>query len=123
NARSYQASLDAFRAAVEENGKALTKNGKKFDITKDKGRAVQAAFQDIAAEALNAAEGLSEADRRKTLRTAMADIRAFGKQMGLPKAEVQRLIELLRQADRANANPNVSVPGAAGAISQVQTLA
>src|SRR5690606_39817960 len=103
----YQDSLDTFRESVNETGVALTKNGRKFDINTEKGRANQSMLDDIVSSALNVAESMGEADRQKFLSRSIQDIRTMAKNMGLPKDEVRTLINLLKEADSTRANPKV----------------
>ncbi|WP_294567621.1 phage tail tape measure protein [uncultured Arthrobacter sp.] len=100
--RDYEAALDDFTAGLKENGRT-------FDINTAKGRNNQAALDGIAGAALKVAQSLEGAARKKFLTNAIADIRTMGAKMGLPKAEIARLIELLRTANESDVNPNINV--------------
>jgi hypothetical protein len=100
--RDYEAALDDFTAAVEENGKTL-------DITTPKGRAVQAALDGIATTALKAAENMDKADRPAFLRAARTDLIAAARSLGLTRDEAVKLANQLGVVDRSNAKPEVDM--------------
>lgn len=100
--RDYEGAIDDFTDAIK-------RNGRNFDITTQKGRENQAMLDGIVGSALSVAEGMKRADRQKFLSNAIDDIRTMAKNMGLPKSEVARLIELLKQANKTNVNPKINV--------------
>ncbi|WP_210651348.1 phage tail tape measure protein [Nocardioides sp. SYSU D00065] len=112
--RDYQAAIDDFSQSLRENGRT-------FDINTEKGRNNQAALDNIAASALAVAENMSQAQRQKFLTAAIADIRTMAERMGLPKSEVRRLIELLREANNADVSPKINVD-TAQSLSKIQAV-
>jgi hypothetical protein len=98
--RDYEAAIDDFTASIK-------KNGNTFDITTEKGRENQAMLDGIVGSTLAVAEGMRGANRQKFLTNAIADLRTMADNMGIPKSEVARLIELLRQANRTNVKPKI----------------
>lgn len=99
--RDYEAALDDFTEGLKENGKT-------FDINTEKGRANQAALDNIAGTAIRVAENMKGAARQKFLTNAIDDIRTMGANMNLPKSEIKRLIELLREANKTDVNPKIN---------------
>ena len=106
---SGRAGLRDYQAALDDFTKSLKDNGKNFDINTEKGRANQAALDNIAQSALNVAENMSEADRQEFLSSAIRDIRQMARDMDLPKSEVRTLISLLKEANGTNASPTIRV--------------
>jgi len=101
--RDYEAALDDFTKALKENGRAV-------DINTPKGRAMQAALDEIASSALRVAEGLDKADRKPFLTRARQDfVDAATKLYGSERA-AEKLADKLFTLDRINAEPKVDVP-------------
>ena len=101
NMRDYEAAIDDFTSSIK-------KNGNTFDITTKKGRENQGMLDGIVGSALAVAENMRGANRQKFLTSAIADIRTMAERMGVPKSEVSRLIELLRNANNTRVNPKIS---------------
>lgn len=109
NVLSGRAAMRDYEAAVDDFAAALKENGRSFDINTEKGRANQAALDNIAGTAIRVAENLKGAARQRFLTNAIADLREMGGRFGVPKAETQRLIELLREANNADVKPKIDV--------------
>lgn len=107
NVLSGRAAMRDYEAAVDDFAAALKENGRSFDINTEKGRANQAALDNIAGTAIRVAENLKGAARQRFLTNAIADLREMGTKFNVPKAETQRLIELLREANKADVNPRI----------------
>ena len=91
NLRDYQAALDDFAKSVKDNGKS-------FDITNEKGRANQAALDNIAASTVKLTEHMKRANKIKFLAGAVEDIRQVAHELGLPAAATQKVIDRLNVA-------------------------
>jgi hypothetical protein len=115
DARDYQAAIDDFTKALKENGKAL-------DINGPKGRAVQAALDNIAASAVRLVQDLHGSDRAAALTQARKDfVDAATKLLGSRDA-AQQLANTLGILNKTRAAPNVTLPGVGEAIGQARTL-
>jgi hypothetical protein len=113
--RDYQAALDDFTQSIKDNGKS-------FDITTEKGRNNQAALDGIASTALKVAENMTGMRRVRFLEGAAEQIAAFGRQMGIPRREIRRLINELLYAGEIKARPEVKPQGVESARRQVLSL-
>lgn len=109
NMRDYEASLDGLTASIKENGRTL-------DITTEKGRANQAALDDIAATAVKVAEGLKGADRVEFMRRARADfiqarvnLRGVGVSAEDARAKAKDLANELGLVARGKWDPKVNL--------------
>lgn len=108
NVLSGRASLRDYEAAVDDFAKSLRENGRSFDIATEKGRANQAALDNIASTAIRVAENMRGAARQRFLTAAIADLRDMGNRFGVPKAQTQVLIDLLRKANETRVNPTIT---------------
>jgi hypothetical protein len=109
NVLERRATVRDYEAAVDDLAASIKENGRNFDVTTEKGRTNQAALDNVATTAIRLAENLKGAARQRVLTAAIADLREAGNKFDIPKAEVQRLIELLRKANAANVNPTIKV--------------
>lgn len=103
--RDYEAALDDFTNGLKENGRT-------FDINTEKGRANQAALDNIAGSALAVSETMQGSARQRFLTSAIDDIRTMGQNMDLPKSEIKALIALLVEANQKDVKPKVDVDAA-----------
>lgn len=114
NMRDYEAAIDDFTAAMR-------KNGNTFDITTKKGRENQGMLDGLVSSTLAVAEGMKGAARQRFLTAAIADLREAGEKFDIPKAETNRLIELLKQANNTNVSPTITADNgrAMGSLQEV----
>jgi len=104
---SDRATMRDYEAAIDDARKALEENGKTLDINTEKGRANQAALDDIADTAVKVAGTLKGADRNDYLKQARKAFIDTATQMGLARGEAIKLanqLGLIPPIDIANQN-------------------
>jgi hypothetical protein len=107
---------DAMRgleASYDDASDAIKKNGKTLDIGTEKGRANQAALDDIAEAARKASQAIidqggSQADANRVMATARTRFEATARAMGMSAAEAKKLADKLFAIPK-NTTANVSV--------------
>lgn len=122
NLLERRSSLRDYEAAIDDFTKSLKENGRTFDINTEKGRANQAALDNIANTAVRVAENMRGANRQKFLTAAIDDLGTMADRLGVPKAQVGALIRLLEKANNTDVNPklNANTGPAMAAIAQLE---
>lgn len=113
--RDYQQAIDDFTQSAKENGRTLDRNTQK-------GRDNEAALDGIVTSIIKVAENLKGADRQKFLSRARQDLIDASKKVNITDADLQRLLDRLRDLDSTQAEPKVKidVAGARAAIAAIQ---
>jgi len=102
NLRDYQAALDDFTASVKDNGRTL-------DIGTEKGRANEAALDNIATTALSVAENFKGMNRVRILDQAREDFIDAAMKLDMGKDAAERLATRLGLLDKQRVNPKIDV--------------
>ncbi len=94
SARDFEAAIDAATASLKQNGKTL-------DINTEKGRANEAALDNIAASAGVVAEGLKGVARTEALQRARTQLIRIAQAMGMGAKEARELADDAGLADQS----------------------
>ena len=104
-----RAAWRAYEQSIDDANKALKKNGETLDINKAKGRENAAAIDDIIRNTGELASQLKGTARQEFLTQARQDIREMLREAGATPAQIQKIIDKLRQLDGTSVNTYINV--------------